>query len=679
MNTLTKGIAKRAISILLVAIMVLSLGIIGISTASAAEFEIADVGYDGSHTMWCISDRSWDNNSISLMTRDETNKKWWKTFDNVPTSQSFYFALSVSNNDYLYPADTSKKTVSPYHNDVWNIWYNDSNSTSIGTYNAKQGTSWEISMSSLQSYSTVSVTIEFFQENSHIRVYIGNGAKPTTISSVTLSATPSSDIKVNSTVALKATATITNPSGTRTFVYTVTEPDNTTTNITKTSSSNTYTLSYTPEKVGTYTVKVTVKNNGQEKISTAVTFEVKPDFELTVNAEIINQGTLYVGQDIEIFAQTNDQSGADITYTLYDNDENEIGEFDEFGLYTLKTTDLAAGDHTYKVVATGTISGQPYTAETEVTFTLVEFTGLTVKIDKFSNTVECNTPITVKASANTSEKVTYVITDKDTGKTYENEDGNFSIATTVDDKNTTKKFVLTATAEVNGKTYKSNEINFSVEVTDIKEFTDITIYFKSSSTYGYVPTVQKVQGVLETREMVPMEKVMFIRQNETKTADYWWYSVTTRVAKSSPTISITIILNRYDFESTYTLTVVDGVNEYYLAADNLNKAEQKIVDLTFEEDLDIRDFCESAVHMVYDPEFDAEETLVAVASTYARVQNGDVNGDGKVNVRDATLLQKSLANIEELSDVGTKVADANNDGTITIKDATAIQKAVAGL
>ena len=57
---------------------------------------------------------------------------------------------------------------------------------------------------------------------------------------------------------------------------------------------------------------------------------------------------------------------------------------------------------------------------------------------------------------------------------------------------------------------------------------------------------------------------------------------------------------------------------------------------------------------------------------------GDVNGDKKVNVRDATLIQKAIAQVAVevfLEDL----ADTDENGSIDIRDATAVQKWVADM
>lgn len=58
---------------------------------------------------------------------------------------------------------------------------------------------------------------------------------------------------------------------------------------------------------------------------------------------------------------------------------------------------------------------------------------------------------------------------------------------------------------------------------------------------------------------------------------------------------------------------------------------------------------------------------------------GDVNGDGKVNIDDVTLIQKYIANIAELDSIQLKAADVNDDENANIDDVTMIQKVLAGM
>ena len=58
---------------------------------------------------------------------------------------------------------------------------------------------------------------------------------------------------------------------------------------------------------------------------------------------------------------------------------------------------------------------------------------------------------------------------------------------------------------------------------------------------------------------------------------------------------------------------------------------------------------------------------------------GDADLDGKVNVKDATIIQKSAAGLTLLSDDAKLAADVDGSTTVNVKDATAIQKFVADM
>lgn len=60
-------------------------------------------------------------------------------------------------------------------------------------------------------------------------------------------------------------------------------------------------------------------------------------------------------------------------------------------------------------------------------------------------------------------------------------------------------------------------------------------------------------------------------------------------------------------------------------------------------------------------------------------QQGDVNLDTKVNIKDATLIQKHLAKVKEISVSQLLLADVDGKEGVSIKDATHLQKWIAGL
>ncbi len=58
---------------------------------------------------------------------------------------------------------------------------------------------------------------------------------------------------------------------------------------------------------------------------------------------------------------------------------------------------------------------------------------------------------------------------------------------------------------------------------------------------------------------------------------------------------------------------------------------------------------------------------------------GDINMDDKLNVRDATAIQKYLAKMTQVDETQLILADYNGDLKVNVKDATTIQKKIAGL
>lgn len=72
-----------------------------------------------------------------------------------------------------------------------------------------------------------------------------------------------------------------------------------------------------------------------------------------------------------------------------------------------------------------------------------------------------------------------------------------------------------------------------------------------------------------------------------------------------------------------------------------------------------------------------EDNTTATAPEEQKYQLGDVNMDEKLNIRDATTIQKHLAKLTSLSDEALVLADFNLDAKVNIKDATSIQKKLA--
>ena len=75
----------------------------------------------------------------------------------------------------------------------------------------------------------------------------------------------------------------------------------------------------------------------------------------------------------------------------------------------------------------------------------------------------------------------------------------------------------------------------------------------------------------------------------------------------------------------------------------------------------------------------AKDHNIKFASLSSEVLMGDSDKDGRITVKDATLIQKHTAGIVTLGEAAVSVSDVTGDGKVNVKDATLIQKFVAGI
>ncbi|MBQ7818417.1 MAG: Cys-Gln thioester bond-forming surface protein [Bacteroidales bacterium] len=81
------------------------------------------------------------------------------------------------------------------------------------------------------------------------------------------------------------------------------------------------------------------------------------------------------------------------------------------------------------------------------------------------------------------------------------------------------------------------------------------------------------------------------------------------------------------------------------------------------------DFSEQALIYFNDTDFSFFDLFLVV---------GDINRDGRLNIKDATAIQKFLARLTTLDEASLVLADTDKNGRVTIKDSTNIQKYLAG-
>ena len=71
--------------------------------------------------------------------------------------------------------------------------------------------------------------------------------------------------------------------------------------------------------------------------------------------------------------------------------------------------------------------------------------------------------------------------------------------------------------------------------------------------------------------------------------------------------------------------------------------------------------------------------ILPCGTPFHNLAGGDVNGDGTVNINDATDIQRHLAELKTLTDSDLAAADTNGDGKVNINDATHLQRFLAEL
>ncbi|MBQ2943733.1 MAG: hypothetical protein IJD93_03415 [Ruminococcus sp.] len=288
------------------------------------------------------------------------------------------------------------------------------------------------------------------------------------------------------------------------------------------------------------------------------------------------------------------------------------------------------------------------------------------------NYVEVGTDVVINATTNSTATVTYELyTDADQ-KVDTNTTGVFRIKTTEDQIGESYTYYVVATTEVQDKTHTLTSEKFTYTVGTAGDTWTVSVYFKSSSSLGYRPLLTTT-GAIEDLEYYDMVKDQFLGTNKTQSGYYYWYKAEVVVSKDSPQLTLNVLSRRYAMEGTVTVTISDKKNELYLGIDDLNSGTE-MVDLSECSEAE-RNWYSSAVHMVYDAKYDGELT----ATSMNLRQVGDSNNDGTVNIKDATAIQKHLAELQVMDKISADVSDADSDYSLTIKDATTVQKKIAGL
>lgn len=208
----------------------------------------------------------------------------------------------------------------------------------------------------------------------------------------------------------------------------------------------------------------------------------------------------------------------------------------------------------------------------------------------------------------------------------------------------------------------------SVEVTEQQGTHNVTFKFKAPSTSPYTPTIT-LDGKSYTMELTD-ECLGSIYTGSLK---IYWYSVDILV-DSTKDNTIRITTRTTDLNAVYT----DKFNgsEYYLAVDNLVNGTE-VVDLTAQPE-HIRNYYHTPLHMVHSDDIsDGSLGFTYVKGNRYRMGSYLVNGIATFSIDSVTAIQKLAADSIDVSELQNSLFDCNLDGVVDINDATLMQKALA--
>lgn len=363
------------------------------------------------------------------------------------------------------------------------------------------------------------------------------------------------------------------------------------------------------------------------------------------------------GTDFVIKVTSSIESG--VKYRLYEGSSTGYLENSD-GIFILNVTE--AGTKTYTVKAVyGTTESEASDSVSVTVVAAVDISGVTLSVSKAD--VNVNEEFTLTATATPAGV---------TGVTYTFYKGSTAIATDVTSNTLKTKLTAegsaeyTVTAKANGITVTSTAV--TVTATKVAQVHDFTVYFKCASAPAYKPYVS-----LDGATAVAMTQGTELGKNYAGTLTFYWYSYTFNV-DSADTHNLTFTSKKTKLNATITDNFANS--EYYLAVDNLMTGTE-VVDLTGSLEY-VRNFFHSATNMVYSG-VGTDGTLGFTNIDGERYKMGTVvNTDGTLtfSVKSATTMQMLTAELTTVSDTQKALLDVDLDGKVDIKDATLMQRAL---
>lgn len=424
------------------------------------------------------------------------------------------------------------------------------------------------------------------------------------------------------------------------------------------------TLSYSqfaaPTLTASYSDTTLAEGESATDVATGTTVTLTADTtETYVTYQFYNGDTLLGTNTTGSYEVTLDTAGT-YTYTVktvYEDEANSVSDTSNAsGIITI----TASGDDT------PTISSVSLTNNTSTVTA-----GGTISFTATVDNADATCTYTLYQASSASEDGTAVVTDSTSA----------NLTVTAPSTAGTYYYYVVAT-DSDGNTATSTPIAVTVQAGAGDDDSKlITVYFKSSSTSMYVPSVT-LNGTT-----YDMTKVTRLGKSYDGTMVFYWYSATLTVDTTSQN-TVTFTTAGTDMKASYSSYFSTDDTEYYFAVEDLVDGT-KVVDLTDSAEY-IQNYFHSARHMV----MGSDTTKINGTLGYTRIDGvmyrmgsslSDPSADtlteaastATVSVVSATLAQKLAVGATSTSTLQAQLLDVNGDGTVNVADSTLIQKAVA--
>lgn len=357
-----------------------------------------------------------------------------------------------------------------------------------------------------------------------------------------------------------------------------------------------------------------------------------------------------------------------VDYVLYDGDTQVATNTD--GVFAIENA--VAGTHNYKVETVYNKTNKKSSTDVTVTVSSAPADIESVKISASKTEVSVNETFTLTATASPAGVTDVTYTFYMNGKAIV--DATNITSNTFRTKLTAEcsaNFTVTATA--NGKTVTSTQA-VTVTASKVDNIHNFKVYFKCPSAPAYKPSVS-----LDGAAPVKMTQGTELGTNYAGTLTFYWYYADLGEINSANAHTLTFTTARTRLNATMEDNFV--YNEYYLAVDNLMSGTE-VVDLTeFSGDAEkehILNFYHSATNTVYSG-VGTDKTLGFTNIGGTRYKMGtlvDNNGVATFSIRSATTMQMLSAQLTTVSKTQQALLDVNLDGRVDVKDATLMQRAL---